>query len=67
MLTALRRASSRVRRCAAAASAGFVLAIDVCERLPVGGADDEAGVGLDRRAMAAGSGAETAWVNHETP
>jgi hypothetical protein len=44
MLAAIRRASSRVRRCAAERRSKLSLEIDVGERLPVGVADDEAGL-----------------------
>jgi hypothetical protein len=42
----IRRASSRVSRCAAERRPGSFLEIDVGQRLPVSVADDEAGVGL---------------------
>jgi hypothetical protein len=42
MLTTIRRASSQVTRCGRRAPAGFVLEIDVGERLIVTVADEEA-------------------------
>ena len=59
MLAAMRRASSRVSSLAADA-VRLLLEIDVGERLPVGVADDEAGVRFST-ARAAGSGAARAW------
>jgi hypothetical protein len=44
----------------------FVLEVDVGERLPVGDADDEAGVGLPDRPGGAGSGGRASRVGDLT-
>ena len=57
MFAAIRRASSRVRRCAATRSSRLLLDVDVGQRVPVVIADDETGIGLfggPRRREAAG-------------